>query len=123
MLRTDPCSWLACRDDLVSLFVEAITNTRFKGSFNATAPNPVTMGELCNTLGNCLGRPSWLPVPAFALTVSPGFQHAASANTAACASWGCLLKTLLLWLAPLRLPLPSLTACILAKCTRHPGCS
>ena len=54
----------------MNMFLEAITNSRFKGAYNATAPNPVTMGQMCNTLGNCLGRPSWLPVPGFALTVN-----------------------------------------------------
>ncbi len=59
----------SCRDDLVSLIVEAIKNDNFKGIYNATAPNPVRMSELCASLGNVLGRPSWLPVPDFALQV------------------------------------------------------
>lgn len=40
---------------------------KFKGVYNGTAPNPVRMGEMCAELGNILGRPSWLPVPGFAL--------------------------------------------------------
>lgn len=37
------------------------------GVINGTAPNPVRMTEMCDRLGNILGRPSWLPVPEFAL--------------------------------------------------------
>lgn len=59
-------SWIH-RDDLVDLVVEAVKNKNYVGTYNATAPKPVTMAELCSTLGNVLGRPSWLPVPEFAL--------------------------------------------------------
>jgi len=45
--------------------VTAVTDTRLSGPFNATAPNPVTMKELCKTIGKVLKRPSWFPVPAF----------------------------------------------------------
>lgn len=37
------------------------------GVINGTAPNPVRMAEMCDRLGAILGRPSWLPVPEFAL--------------------------------------------------------
>lgn len=37
------------------------------GVINGTAPNPVRFAEMCQHLGNVLGRPSWLPVPDFAL--------------------------------------------------------
>lgn len=39
----------------------------FSGVINGTAPNPVRLAEMCEQLGNVLGRPSWLPVPDFAL--------------------------------------------------------
>ncbi len=42
------------------------------GVFNATAPNPVQMEEFCRTLGQVLGRPSWLPVPELALELLLG---------------------------------------------------
>lgn len=60
---------LICRDDLVNLYIEALQNSSFNGTYNATAPNPVRMSELCSSLGRVLGRPSWLPVPEFALQV------------------------------------------------------
>lgn len=58
-----------CRDDLVNLYIQALTDEAFSGVYNATAPNPVRMSELCSSLGSQLGRPSWLPVPDFALQV------------------------------------------------------
>ncbi|MBD2035047.1 TIGR01777 family protein [Leptolyngbya sp. FACHB-321] len=59
-------SWIH-REDLVSLILQALTNTNISGIYNATAPNPVRMAEFANTLGLLLKRPSWLPVPGFAL--------------------------------------------------------
>lgn len=66
------CSWIHV-DDLVSLFVEALSNPAYEGPYNGTAPSPVPMAELCSELGATMGRPSWLPVPEFALTVRPFF--------------------------------------------------
>lgn len=63
-------SWIH-REDLVGLIVEALKNDSFSGVVNGTAPTPVRMNEMCGALGEALGRPSWLPVPGFALQVSP----------------------------------------------------
>ncbi|PSB23703.1 TIGR01777 family oxidoreductase [Stenomitos frigidus] len=59
-------SWIH-REDLVSLILQALTNSAFEGVYNATAPNPVRMTDLAHALGERLKRPSWLPVPGFAL--------------------------------------------------------
>lgn len=59
-------SWIH-REDLVNLILQALTQPSMEGVFNATAPNPVRMAEFCNTLGQVMNRPSWLPVPAFAI--------------------------------------------------------
>ncbi|BBN01222.1 uncharacterized protein MPTK1_2g05740 [Marchantia polymorpha subsp. ruderalis] len=59
-------SWVH-RDDLVALIVEALNNPEYEGVINGTAPNPVRFTELCDRIGAVLGRPSWLPVPDFAL--------------------------------------------------------
>ncbi|AOY81973.1 TIGR01777 family oxidoreductase [Moorena producens JHB] len=59
-------SWIH-RDDLVNLIIAALTRPDMEGIFNATAPNPVLMSELCKTIGDVLNRPSWLPVPSVAL--------------------------------------------------------
>jgi uncharacterized protein len=64
-------SWIH-REDLVSLIIEAIQRQDLEGVFNATAPNPVRMNELCQTLGEVMNRPSWLPVPDFALELMLG---------------------------------------------------
>ena len=53
----------------MNLYIEAMQSESFSGVYNATAPNPVRMSELCSSLGSVLGRPSWLPVPDFALQV------------------------------------------------------
>lgn len=64
-------SWIH-RDDLIELILQSLTRSDLEGVFNATAPHPVRMKEFCHTLGNVLHRPSWLPVPAFALELLLG---------------------------------------------------
>jgi len=64
-------SWIH-REDLVNLILNALGDRKYKGVYNATAPNPVRMTELCNALGEVMNRPSWLPVPGFALEVLLG---------------------------------------------------
>jgi uncharacterized protein (TIGR01777 family) len=59
-------SWIH-REDVVNLILMALTNPNYAGVLNATAPHPVRMAELCNVMGKVLNRPSWLPVPDFAL--------------------------------------------------------
>jgi hypothetical protein len=59
-------SWIH-REDLINLILQALTQPNLEGIFNATAPNPVRMAEFCSTMGEVLHRPSWLPVPGFAL--------------------------------------------------------
>jgi len=55
-------SWIH-RTDLCRLIVHAIKEEAVSGPVNATAPNPVSMSELCDALGAALIRPSWLPAP------------------------------------------------------------
>ena len=64
-------SWVH-REDVVDLILYALQNSQVQGVLNATAPNPVRMNELCQTLGEVLKRPSWLPVPSFALELLLG---------------------------------------------------
>jgi len=59
-------SWIH-REDVCSLIIQALTNAQMEGVYNATAPNPVRMTDLCRTMGEVMNRPSWLPVPNFAI--------------------------------------------------------
>jgi uncharacterized protein len=64
-------SWIH-REDVVSLIIRALTRPEMSGVYNATAPNPVRMGEMTTVLGQVMNRPSWLPVPAIALEAMLG---------------------------------------------------
>lgn len=59
-------------DDLVALLVFLIERPGLEGPFNGTAPNPVRNRDFARSLGRVLGRPSWLPAPAFALRLALG---------------------------------------------------
>jgi len=64
-------SWIH-RDDWVGLVTWAIHNSTLTGPINLTAPHPVRNADFARALGEALGRPSLLPVPAFALRVAVG---------------------------------------------------
>lgn len=64
-------SWVH-RQDVVRFLAEALSNPDLSGVYNATAPNPVRMKTLCHVLGEVMSRPSWLPVPEFALELLLG---------------------------------------------------
>ncbi|MDJ0775783.1 MAG: TIGR01777 family oxidoreductase [Mastigocoleus sp. MO_167.B18] len=59
-------SWIHV-DDVVGLILQALNNSQMEGIYNATAPEPVRMSQFCDTMGKVMNRPSWLPVPGFAL--------------------------------------------------------
>ena len=64
-------SWIHL-DDMVGLILHALTNSEMSGVYNGTAPKPVRMAELSTTMGKVMNRPSWLPVPAFAIEAMLG---------------------------------------------------
>ncbi len=64
-------SWIA-RTDWIELVVWLLRREDAVGVYNATAPQPVTNAEFSKALGEALGRPSWLPVPGFALKAIVG---------------------------------------------------
>jgi len=64
-------SWIH-REDMVNLILKALNDPQMDGVYNATAPHPVRMAELCDALGQAMNRPSWLPVPDFALELLMG---------------------------------------------------
>jgi uncharacterized protein (TIGR01777 family) len=59
-------SWIHA-DDLVGIMLTALTDERWSGPVNATAPEPVTNAEFSSALGRALHRPAVLPIPALAL--------------------------------------------------------
>ena len=59
-------SWIHIAD-LVGILLLAIDSPQVRGPVNATAPHPATMKEFGRALGRALGRPSWAPVPGFAV--------------------------------------------------------
>jgi uncharacterized protein (TIGR01777 family) len=60
------------RDDWVSLVCWLIERRDASGSFNATAPTPVSNREFSKALGRAVHRPSLIPVPAWALRIVVG---------------------------------------------------
>jgi uncharacterized protein (TIGR01777 family) len=54
-------------DDEVRLLLWALDTDRASGTYNATAPNPVTNREFSKALGRVLGRPAVVPVPKLVL--------------------------------------------------------
>jgi uncharacterized protein (TIGR01777 family) len=59
-------SWIH-RDDEIGMIVAALSDERWSGPINATAPEPVTNREFSHALGRALHRPALLPVPGAAL--------------------------------------------------------
>jgi hypothetical protein len=64
-------SWVSI-DDAVGALHHALSDDRVSGPFNLVAPGPVTNREFTKTLGRVLGRPTPVPVPAFALKAALG---------------------------------------------------
>jgi uncharacterized protein len=64
-------SWIQV-DDVVAMILTALQDVNMSGTFNATAPQPVKMKELCQQLGAVMARPSWMPVPGFVLETMLG---------------------------------------------------
>lgn len=59
-------------DDVVGAIVWALDHPTLRGPVNVTAPEPLRFREFSAALGRRLHRPSWLPVPAFALRLVMG---------------------------------------------------
>ncbi|MEK6670690.1 MAG: TIGR01777 family oxidoreductase [Nitrospirota bacterium] len=71
MPGTQWVSWIHRRDH-IGLIKWALTTQSVSGPLNAVAPEAVTMKQFCGSIGRVLHRPSWLPVPGFALRVALG---------------------------------------------------
>ncbi len=64
-------SWVTL-DDIVGAINHALKTENLKGPVNGVSPNPVTNLEFTKTLGRVLGRPTILPMPAFAARLALG---------------------------------------------------
>jgi uncharacterized protein (TIGR01777 family) len=64
-------SWIH-HEDLVGILLHALDRAAVDGPVNGTAPNPVTNKEFSKALGAALGRPSFMPTPAFMLRLMLG---------------------------------------------------
>jgi uncharacterized protein len=64
-------SWIHLGDE-IGIIRHALEHEQVRGPLNGTAPNPVRMCDLSRAIGRTLGRPSWLPAPAFALRLALG---------------------------------------------------
>lgn len=64
-------SWISL-DDHVAAINYAIDNENLRGAVNAVSPNPVTNEEFTKTLGEVLYRPTFLPLPEFAVSMILG---------------------------------------------------
>lgn len=58
-------SWVAL-DEAISIIHHALTTESLQGPTNAVSPNAVTNQEFTKALGKVLGRPTVIPMPAFA---------------------------------------------------------
>lgn len=59
-------------DDVTGFIGLAIRSEAISGPVNLASPRPVRMKEFSRKLGRALGRPSWVPVPAFVLRLVTG---------------------------------------------------
>jgi uncharacterized protein (TIGR01777 family) len=64
-------SWIHL-EDWVAMVRWALATTTLSGPLNLTAPNPVTNAEFTRELAHALGRPAFVPAPAFALRLALG---------------------------------------------------
>jgi uncharacterized protein (TIGR01777 family) len=62
------------RDDVVEAFLWAATNESAYGPYNVVAPQSASMRQFTKALGECIGRPSFFPVPGGLLRLVLGRQ-------------------------------------------------
>jgi hypothetical protein len=64
-------SWIHLQD-LVRAFIFLLERADGEGTFNVTAPEPLSNADFGRTVSRLMGRPFWLPVPGFALKLLLG---------------------------------------------------
>jgi uncharacterized protein len=64
-------SWISL-DDHIAAILFALENENLRGAVNSTSPNPVTNEEFTKTMGDVLYRPTFIPLPEFAVSTLLG---------------------------------------------------
>lgn len=67
-------SWISLEDQIRATL--HIIDNKLSGAFNLTAPNPARQADFAKSLAATLGRPAFLPAPAFALNAVLGSERA-----------------------------------------------
>lgn len=68
-----PFPWIHI-DDMIGVYLFCLENERVEGPLNVAAPEQMTNRGFARVLGRVVGRPSGLPVPAFAIRAMLGEQ-------------------------------------------------
>jgi uncharacterized protein (TIGR01777 family) len=68
-------SWIHL-DDVVAAYLAAVDDARYVGAVNLVAPEAARYTDVARAIGAALGRPSWLPVPGFAVRAAVGAEFA-----------------------------------------------
>jgi len=68
-------SWISL-EDIARVYKFILDNPNIEGGVNGCAPNAVTNYEYTKTLGEVLDRPTFIPVPEFALKMTMGNEMA-----------------------------------------------
>ncbi len=71
--------WISLADE-VGLILWALDTPAASGTYNATAPDPITNREFSKALGRALNRPAIVPVPKLALRLRLGAELAETAT-------------------------------------------
>jgi uncharacterized protein (TIGR01777 family) len=69
-------SWIHL-DDVVRAYVAAATDDRYRGAYNLVTDS-IRNADFAKALGKAVGKPAWLPVPAFAIKAAVGSEFAES---------------------------------------------
>ena len=64
-------SWIHIADEVEAIRF-LIENEQATGSFNLTAPNPLTNAQFSQVLGQVMKRPSFMPTPTFVMRLAFG---------------------------------------------------
>jgi uncharacterized protein (TIGR01777 family) len=64
-------SWIHIQDEVAAIRF-LIDHQEASGPFNLSAPNPMTNADFSRELGRAMGRPSFVPVPGFAMKLAFG---------------------------------------------------